>query len=473
MKNRYFQSFHKNSSYLSEVISAFILIAVIASFGIALLNKSNAAIKPLTPGTSWQWQLTGTVDTTVLDNVSNSKKMYDIDLFDNSAATISSLKAKGITVVCYFSAGTSENWRPDFGSFPASVQGSGNGWPGEKWLDVRQWGILGPLMSARMDLAVSKGCDGIEPDNVDGYSNSTGFPITAADQITFNKNIAAAAHARGLNVALKNDVDQISQLVSSFDWALNEECYHYNECDGYSAFTAQNKLVAGVEYTGQTSSFCPKANAANYDWLKKDLDLTATRTSCREGNGSVTPPPTPPPPPPTVPAPPPPPPPDATPPTVSLSAPANGAAVSGSSVTVSANASDNVAVVGVRFKLDGNNLGAEDITPAYSITWNTTTASNGSHTLTAVARDAAGNTTTSVARTVTVSNAVSPPPVTPPTPPPPTCKTGDINCDGITNILDLSILLSHYGQGHSASDINNDNVVNIFDLSTLLSNYGK
>jgi len=95
---------------------------------------------------------------------------------------------------------------------------------------------------------------------------------------------------------------------------------------------------------------------------------------------------------------------DTTPPAVSMTTPANGAALSGS-VTVSANASDNVGVTGVQFKLDGANLGAEDTTSPYSITWDTTAASNGSHTLTAVARDAAGNQTTSSPVSVTVSNS--------------------------------------------------------------------
>jgi YD repeat-containing protein len=110
--------------------------------------------------------------------------------------------------------------------------------------------------------------------------------------------------------------------------------------------------------------------------------------------------------------PPPPPPPaaDTTPPSVSMTAPAAGATVSGASVTVSANATDNVGVAGVQFRLDGANLNAEDTTAPYSITWNSTTATNGSHTLTAIARDAAGNTTTATTVTVTVSNATPPPP---------------------------------------------------------------
>ena len=95
---------------------------------------------------------------------------------------------------------------------------------------------------------------------------------------------------------------------------------------------------------------------------------------------------------------------DATPPTASVTSPASGATVSGAAVTVNATASDAVGVVGVQFKLDGVNLGAEDTTAPYGISWNTTAATNGTHTLTAVARDAAGNTTTSAPVTVMVSN---------------------------------------------------------------------
>jgi hypothetical protein len=97
-------------------------------------------------------------------------------------------------------------------------------------------------------------------------------------------------------------------------------------------------------------------------------------------------------------------------PTVSMTAPASGATVSGSTVAVSASASDNVGVAGVQFKLDGVSLGAEDTTAPYATTWNSTSVANGSHTLSAVARDAAGNLATATSITVTVSNAVTPPP---------------------------------------------------------------
>src|SRR5436309_11612894 len=81
---------------------------------------------------------------------------------------------------------------------------------------------------------------------------------------------------------------------------------------------------------------------------------------------------------------------DKTPPTVTITSPANGTTVFGT-VTVSAMATDNVGVAGVQFKLDGVNLGAEFTTAPYSISWDTTTSSNRSHILRAVARDAAGN----------------------------------------------------------------------------------
>ena len=226
--------------------------------------------------TSWQWQLTGLpVDQSV--NVT----MYDIDLFDNAASVVSSLHAQGRKVVCYFSAGSYENWRPDASSFPAAVKGKSNGWPGENWLDIRNLTVLGPIMRARLDLCKQKGFDSVEPDNIDGYTNSTGFPLTAADQITYNKFLATEAHNRGLSIALKNDVDQINDLLPYFDWALNEECFSYNECSGYSAFINAGKAVMQVEYDMATSKFCPQANSMNFNSLLKDLDLTAYRVACR------------------------------------------------------------------------------------------------------------------------------------------------------------------------------------------------
>lgn len=229
-----------------------------------------------TPGTSFQIQYTGTIDTRM------KVKMFDVDAYDTSTTTIAAIKANGAKVICYFSAGSYENWRTDKNSFPASILGNTmDGWPDERWVDIRQLTVLRTIMGKRMDIAVQKGCDGVDPDNMDGYTNSTGFPLVAQDQINYNKMIAQEAHNRNLSVGLKNDIDQVKELAPYFDWAINEQCFQYKECGVYSAFTGLNKAVFGVEYNSDPAVFCPQANAANMDFLKKNLRLDAARVACR------------------------------------------------------------------------------------------------------------------------------------------------------------------------------------------------
>jgi hypothetical protein len=241
-----------------------------------------SAIWQPAPGTSWQWQLKETIDTS-FDVV-----MYDIDLFDAPQATIDQLHEAGRVVICYFSAGSWENWRDDAPAFPQAVLGKAlDGWPDEKWLDIRQIDQLSPVMTARLDLAVTKGCDGVEPDNVDGYANDSGFPLSGADQLAYNRWLAQQAHSRGLSIGLKNDLDQIPDLVGDFDWALNEQCFEFNECDTLLPFVQAGKAVFGVEYSGDPAVFCPPANAAGYSWLKKNLDLDAELFACLDQQAAI------------------------------------------------------------------------------------------------------------------------------------------------------------------------------------------
>jgi len=221
------------------------------------------------PQTTYQWQLTGTIDTSL--NVS----MYDIDLFDNTDATIQTLHNKGRAVICYFST-QYESWRPDAGDFTKAVLGKNlDDWAGEKYVDIRS-PVVRKIMTSRMDLAVSKGCDGIEPDNVDGYQANTGFPLTAADQINFNTFLATEAHSRGLSVGLKNDGDQAKQLQPSFDWALNEQCYEFKECDLLNPFITAGKAVFNTEYSGTAAKVCPYMVGLKFSSLLKNLDLDAS-----------------------------------------------------------------------------------------------------------------------------------------------------------------------------------------------------
>ncbi len=226
---------------------------------------------------SWQWQLQSPPKAGALLDV----KMYDVDGFEASKSLIAAMHSKGIKAVCYISAGSWEKYRPDANDFPASVLGRSNGWPGEKWLDIRKRKILKPIMRARMDICRRKGFDAIEFDNVDGYQNATGFPLTGADQLRYNVVLANAAHARGLSAFLKNDLGQIPKLLPYFDASLNEQCFQYSECPALSRFVKAGKPVFNVEYKLDRSQFCDKANARNFNSLKKRLALDAWRRPCR------------------------------------------------------------------------------------------------------------------------------------------------------------------------------------------------
>jgi hypothetical protein len=231
-----------------------------------------------TPGTSWQWQLSGALDSSV------DASAYDIDLFDNSATQIGALKSAGRRVICYFDTAY-EPGRPDSTQLAPYRGNPVAGWPGQYWLDIREPAVVA-VMQARIELAQQKGCDALEADDVDSRINNPGFPITAADQQGFIRGLAVEAHARGLAFALKNDLEDIPQLLADVDFAINEECFRYNECNALAPFIAANKAVFQVEYTSgdlaaKGATICPKANALNFDTLIKHLDLDAARYACR------------------------------------------------------------------------------------------------------------------------------------------------------------------------------------------------
>ncbi len=226
---------------------------------------------------SWQWQLSSPPKASALLDV----KMYDVDGFETSKALVRAMHTKGIKAVCYLSAGSWERFRPDANAFPKAVLGKSNGWPGERWLDIRKVKVLAPIMRARGQMCARKGFDAVEFDNVDGFQNATGFPLSGGDQLRYDVFLANAAHKRGMSALLKNDLDQIPKLLPYFDAALNEQCFQYHECDALRRFVRAGKPVFNVEYKLAASSFCPKANARNFNSLKKRLALDAWRVPCR------------------------------------------------------------------------------------------------------------------------------------------------------------------------------------------------
>jgi hypothetical protein len=139
------------------------LLASVA-IGATVGRRDNAVWQPA-PASKIQMILSGTV--TVDDNLSpKNVDIFDIDLFDNSASTVSALRSRGIKVICYFSAGTEEDWRPDYSQFQPSDLGDGlPDWQGEKYLNLRSDNVLN-IMKARIQMASQNGCDAIDPDNM-------------------------------------------------------------------------------------------------------------------------------------------------------------------------------------------------------------------------------------------------------------------------------------------------------------------
>ena len=181
---------------------------------------------------------------------------------------MAAIHAAGAIAVCYVDVGTLEMGRSDYSQFPSSVVGPAvSGWPGENWLLVTAANqpVILPLMKTRFaDWCQAKGFDAIEPDNVDGWTNISN--ISQADNLAYDLAISQLAHALPLSIGLKNlatdlSASQLPMFVGAFDWALNEQCYEYNECDAYTqsgSFLPAGKAVFDVEYN--TSPDCTQAN---------------------------------------------------------------------------------------------------------------------------------------------------------------------------------------------------------------------
>jgi hypothetical protein len=212
-----------------------VIAVVVALTGVAVWAPSLAAAGTVTAtgaaGAWWHpparmtfyWQLQGRLRI-------RPEQVIDLDGFNTHAAEVARLHRHGEHVVCYLDVGTWEKWRPDAGSFPRSVLGAPNGWPGERWLDIADLRVLAPLMQKRIAMCARKGFDAVEGDNIDGYENHTGFDLTAAQQLRYDRWFAGAVHAHGMGVLQKNDPDQARALEPSFDGVLDEQCNQYHEC---------------------------------------------------------------------------------------------------------------------------------------------------------------------------------------------------------------------------------------------------
>lgn len=274
------------SSSELEPISAFL------SAEVAKNKVLDDGLTPITEGdwprftvnTTWNWQLSGEL------NSEPEADVYVVDMFAQlQDRSIEPLRALGRQVICYFSAGTYEPWRPDIALFDAFELGKPYlGFDNENWLNINDPEIV-KLMVNRMDMAVAIGCDGVELDNVDAFVNDTGFDITQQDALVYTRILANEAHKRGLAVALKNNVELVPDIVDYFDLLINEECFQYNECEGYLPIIDAGKPVFNAEYTEEhindpvaREELCSRSRALGFQTLFLPLALDGSfRLSCR------------------------------------------------------------------------------------------------------------------------------------------------------------------------------------------------
>jgi len=217
-------------------------------------------VKPVPAGTTWWWQLSS------LPTSTHGKQLVDLDLEAVTADKIKTFHQSNAQVICYFSGGSYESWRSDAKLISAKARGKKmDGW-NELWIDVREASVR-TVMKNRITLAASKGCDGVEVDNVDGYDNATGFPLTKQNAIDFLKYLAGVAHDLGLSMALKNAPAIVPSVVSFLDFAITEECSTYNECTSYTPFIKANKAVLQAEYKAFNTGVCNTSKKNKFSCL--------------------------------------------------------------------------------------------------------------------------------------------------------------------------------------------------------------
>ncbi|MDZ4832946.1 MAG: endo alpha-1,4 polygalactosaminidase [Candidatus Melainabacteria bacterium] len=218
---------------------------------------------------SFHVQLQGEVDYSLPVDV------METDLYSTTAANVAQLHANGAYAIAYLNTGAWQPDMPDSDSYPASVIGTEpmKGWKEERWLDIRQIEVLRPIIQQKMQLAKDKGFDAVDPDNMDGYTNTREFQLTKAHQVAFNQMVAEEAHKLGLAVMLKNGGDMMDELVDHFDGTVAEQAYKYNESEIYQPMRDANKPVFLIEYNKPKKSQLQDAIDRGFNVVKAKLAL--------------------------------------------------------------------------------------------------------------------------------------------------------------------------------------------------------
>ncbi|KAM7185195.1 Glycoside hydrolase superfamily [Rhypophila sp. PSN 637] len=252
-----------------------------------------------TPSNIWQpavktsWQIILSQELAInhsSPSITPDVEVFDIDMFVHLNTTIiGDLHKLNKKVICYFSAGSYEPYRRDSDKFQDSDMGNVlNGWWDEKWLNITSPHVRG-IMSDRIDLAASLGCDAIDPDNMDGYLNDSGLDITTDEAVDYVKFLADKAKAKNMAIGLKNAPDLIPYVLDIVQFAVNEQCAAQDDCAGFSAFIEAGKPVFHIEYpsgagrniaASASKKSCTAKNMAGFSTVMKELKLGAWVEYC-------------------------------------------------------------------------------------------------------------------------------------------------------------------------------------------------
>ncbi len=229
---------------------------------------------PVRPGMRLHYQLTGTRD------IDPTAEVVVIDLFEASDEEVEALHAEGRVVLAYLSAGSFEPWRPDASSFPERVKGLQlANYANENWLDIRSAEVR-QLMRARLQRARDKGFDGVFPGALGAYRVESGFPLTEADQLDYDRYLSTQARALGLSPGLSGDFVHARELAPAFDWAIAIGCFAAGSCENLRPLLDQRKAVFNLEVSGEPSELCPQAAALGIVLVLKRRNYDAWSRGC-------------------------------------------------------------------------------------------------------------------------------------------------------------------------------------------------
>jgi hypothetical protein len=279
---------------LAVSLAAVSLSAVRLSAARPVTSRATGATSWWHPGplTSWQYALGEPFPIAVPTNIGNVE-VYDIDEGNEAGVTrsevatsVAAVHASGAKAICYVEAGGWESYRADASEYSSGILGNTvSGYSNERYIDIRQWSddpgpsglTLSQILTARFQLCADEGFDGVETDLDDTYTDSTGFPLTMADEETFMTEMAGVIHGLGMAWFLKNDINGDSLLADMeplADGTVNEQCWQYAECSALEPFVQAGKPILNVEYANEPeATVCPQALAFPMATMHTDVDL--------------------------------------------------------------------------------------------------------------------------------------------------------------------------------------------------------